>query len=91
MQNTETTTTPPHLKMDDINSIRNLLPYDWRIQIASATGLTERQVSEVFYLRTTNPEHNKAVWMVIKRQMKAMHQTDLVDKIKARIASTCIA
>jgi hypothetical protein len=90
---TETTfvpVAPPTLGPDDINSIRNLMPYDWRKQIAGATGLTERQISEVFYLRTSNPDHNFLVWAIIRRKLKALHMDDLATKVNTRIKATNI-
>lgn len=77
---------PPALTQTDITTIRDLLPFNFRQQLATKTELTPRQISEVFNLRTTNPDHNQKVWEVIKRWLRSAGRDDLAEKCKQRIA-----
>lgn len=78
------------LSEQDVESIRALLPYDWRKQIGEKTELTERQVSEVFYLRTGKAEKNQKVWGAIKTFLVNLGQMELADKVQQRIDQTTL-
>ena len=80
-----------YLTPDDLKTIKQILPRHWRIQVSEATGLTTRQVGEVFYLRTTNAKQNKLVWEMIKKILVMLNQDELeglVAKIERRLITT---
>lgn len=76
------------LSDQDVEAIRDLLPYDWRKQVAKKTGLKERQISDVFYLRTTNPTNNQLVWEAIKTVLLKLGQNELAEKAQQRVDQT---
>jgi hypothetical protein len=88
---TQPTTAPTNLTTQDVATIREFLPFDWRIQLAGKTGLSVRQVGETFYLRTTNRAYNRKLWGAIIPILDAANRPDLAKKCQVRIDTTNIA
>lgn len=81
-------TTKPlkELTLQDIEIIRTFLPYDWRLQITKSwAGITTRQITETFYLRTRNPQWAEIVFSTIHRILHELGEKDLAEKCQARI------
>jgi hypothetical protein len=74
------------LTIQDIEKIRKLLPYGWRQQIQQRhPRLTTRQISETFYLRTSNPLTTGKVFTAIAKYLDRMGEHSLSIKCRDRI------
>jgi hypothetical protein len=74
------------LSTQDLQQIRTALPYGWRQQILELhPGLTARQVSETFYLRTRNVDTTGRVFTCIAKMLDDLGLFDLATKCRNRI------
>jgi hypothetical protein len=74
------------LSAKDIESIRKVLPYDWRLQIIrDHPSITVRQITEAFSLRTQNPQWTDIVFTSVAASLRNQGHTRLARKCLARI------
>lgn len=80
-------TKPKNLvRKQDLQKIRKLLPYDWRLQIAQGhPQITPRLISETFYLRTRNADSTEIVFGMIAKMLDALGEKQLAEKCQNRI------
>jgi hypothetical protein len=77
---------PREFKKGDLTKIRKLLPYNWRQQIHQMhPAISERQITETFYLRTRNAEHAEIVFSTIYQMLQNLGKTDLAQLCQNRI------
>lgn len=71
----------------DLTKIRGFLPQNWRLKIAEKhAGVSVRQITEVFNLRSKNPDQVAIVWGTINEALNAANQTRLADRVQQHIA-----
>lgn len=75
-----------------LDSIRKILPGDWRKRIAQNNGvITIRQITEVFNQRNSKPDLNEIVWNAVNKRLRAAGRQDLVDLVEERLLfCTCL-
>jgi len=74
------------LTPQDLEEIRKCLPYSWRLQICQANpGLTARNVTETFYLRTRNSQWTTTVFGAIVKTLRKQNKKELASKCLHRI------
>ena len=71
----------------DLTKIRGFLPQNWRLKIAEKhTDISLRQITEVFNLRSKNPDQVAKVWGTINEALNAAEQYDLATRVQKHIS-----
>jgi hypothetical protein len=79
------------LTKKELTKIRGILPQNWRLKLHETyDGLALRHITEVFNLRSKNPDSVRLVWGTINEALRAADQTDLATKVEKHI-SICTA
>jgi hypothetical protein len=75
----------------DLTNIRGILPQNWRLKMAEThSTLTLRHITEVFNLRSKNPESVRLVWGTINEALNQAGAAELADRVQNHI-SFCTA
>lgn len=79
------------LTKNDLTKIRGILPQNWRTKLAEKHAtLTLRHITEVFNLRSKNPDSVRLVWGTINEALKSAEQYNMAAKVQNHI-SLCTA